>query len=48
MELTDWWREQLTAFMSKLRSAEHVQCEQLSLIHQGISRWLNFCTTQNK
>lgn len=47
-ELTDQWKEQLTAFMSKLKSAEYAQYEQLSVVHQGIIRWLNFCNTQNK
>eukprot|EP00066_Takifugu_rubripes_P024103 XP_011613369.1 PREDICTED: axonemal dynein light chain domain-containing protein 1 [Takifugu rubripes] len=47
-ELNDQWKEQLVAFMSKLKSAEHVQCEQLSIIHQGIIQWLNFCNTQKR
>ncbi|TWW58142.1 Axonemal dynein light chain domain-containing protein 1 [Takifugu flavidus] len=47
-ELNDQWKEQLVAFMSKLKSAEHVQCEQLSIIHQGIIQWLNFCKTQKR
>ncbi|XP_029684146.1 axonemal dynein light chain domain-containing protein 1 isoform X2 [Takifugu rubripes] len=47
-ELNDQWKEQLVAFMSKLESAEHVQCEQMSIIHQGIIQWLNFCNTQKR
>lgn len=34
--------------MSKLKSAERAQCEQLSIIHQGIIKWLNFCNTQKR
>ncbi|XP_042271697.1 axonemal dynein light chain domain-containing protein 1 isoform X2 [Thunnus maccoyii] len=48
MELTDYWREQLTAFMSQLKKTEHSQCDQISAIQQGITKWLAFCTTQNK
>eukprot|EP00064_Thunnus_orientalis_P012716 superscaffoldBa00001985_g12751 len=47
MELTDYWREQLTAFMSQLKKTEHAQCDQISAIQQGITKWLAFCTTQN-
>ncbi|XP_059197709.1 axonemal dynein light chain domain-containing protein 1 isoform X2 [Centropristis striata] len=48
MQLSDYWKEQLTAFMSLLKKTEHVQCEQISTIQQGIAKWLAFCTTQNK
>ncbi|XP_070688333.1 axonemal dynein light chain domain-containing protein 1 [Pempheris klunzingeri] len=48
MEVSDHWKEQLTAFMSQLKMAEHAQCEQLSAIQQGIAKWLAICTTQNK
>lgn len=48
MELMDQWKEQLRAFMSKLKSTAHVQCEQLSIVHQGIIKWLHFCNTHNK
>ncbi|XP_035508721.1 axonemal dynein light chain domain-containing protein 1 [Morone saxatilis] len=48
IELTDYWKEQLTAFMSKLKKTEHSQCEHLSAIQQGIAKWFNFCSTQNQ
>ncbi|XP_054459231.1 axonemal dynein light chain domain-containing protein 1 isoform X2 [Anoplopoma fimbria] len=48
MELTDYWKEQLTAFMSQLKKTEYAQCEQISAIQQGIAKWLAFCTTQSK
>ncbi|TKS74300.1 Axonemal dynein light chain domain-containing protein 1 [Collichthys lucidus] len=48
VEVTDNWKEKLSAFTSQLKKTEHAQCEQLSAIHQGITMWLNFCTTQNK
>ncbi|XP_029284721.1 axonemal dynein light chain domain-containing protein 1 isoform X2 [Cottoperca gobio] len=48
MELSDHWKEQLTAFMSQLKKTEHAQCEQISAVQQGINKWLDFCTTQNK
>ncbi|XP_078114779.1 axonemal dynein light chain domain-containing protein 1 [Sander vitreus] len=48
VELSDYWKEQLTAFMSQLKKTEHAQCEQISAIQQGIAKWLAFCTTQNK
>ncbi|XP_010732805.3 axonemal dynein light chain domain-containing protein 1 isoform X1 [Larimichthys crocea] len=48
MEVTDNWKEKLSAFTSQLKKTEHAQCEQLSAIRQGITMWLNFCTTQNK
>ncbi|XP_070765582.1 axonemal dynein light chain domain-containing protein 1 [Enoplosus armatus] len=46
MELTGYWKGQLTAFMSQLKKTEHAQCEQISAIQQGIAKWL--CSTQNK
>lgn len=48
MELTDQWKEQLTAVTSKLKRTEHDQCEQLNIIHHGVSHWLDYCSTQNK
>ena len=48
MELSDYWKEQLTAFMSQLKKTDHAQCEQLGDIQRGIAEWLNFCSTQNK
>ncbi|XP_018550856.1 axonemal dynein light chain domain-containing protein 1 isoform X2 [Lates calcarifer] len=48
VELTDYWKEQLTAFMSQMKKTEHAQFEEMSAIQQGISKWLAFCTTQNK
>ncbi|KAF3690727.1 Axonemal dynein light chain domain-containing protein 1 [Channa argus] len=46
MELYDHWKEQLTAFMFHLQNTEHAQCEQISAIKHGISKWLTFCITQ--
>ncbi|GAA6235312.1 axonemal dynein light chain domain-containing protein 1 isoform X1 [Lates japonicus] len=48
VELTDYWKEQLTAFMSQMKKTEHAQFEEMSAIQQGISKWFAFCTTQNK
>uniref|UniRef100_A0A671Y7A3 Axonemal dynein light chain domain containing 1 n=1 Tax=Sparus aurata TaxID=8175 RepID=A0A671Y7A3_SPAAU len=48
MEFTEYWKGQLTAFMSKLRRTEQAQREELSGIQQGIAKWLHFCTAQNK
>ncbi|KAM9848871.1 axonemal dynein light chain domain-containing protein 1 [Aulostomus maculatus] len=48
MELTDSWKDQLTALTSHLRKTEHAQCEQIGVVQQGITKWLKFCTTQNK
>ncbi|KAM7388054.1 hypothetical protein PAMP_024255 [Pampus punctatissimus] len=48
MELTDYWRGQLTAFVSQLKKTEHAQFDQISAIQQGIAKWLSICTTQNK
>uniref|UniRef100_A0A8C4H9N1 Axonemal dynein light chain domain containing 1 n=1 Tax=Dicentrarchus labrax TaxID=13489 RepID=A0A8C4H9N1_DICLA len=40
IELTDYWKEQLTALMSQLKKTEHSQCEHLSAIQcsSSISR----------
>ncbi|KAM3876284.1 axonemal dynein light chain domain-containing protein 1 [Diretmus argenteus] len=46
-QLTDQWKDQLTAFMSRLRETEHAQCEQIHGVQQGIAKWLAFCTMQN-
>uniref|UniRef100_UPI0037E81456 axonemal dynein light chain domain-containing protein 1 n=1 Tax=Semicossyphus pulcher TaxID=241346 RepID=UPI0037E81456 len=48
LELSDYWKEQLTAFMSLLKKNEDAQCEQITAIQQGIAKWLSFCTKQNK
>uniref|UniRef100_H3CXT6 Axonemal dynein light chain domain containing 1 n=1 Tax=Tetraodon nigroviridis TaxID=99883 RepID=H3CXT6_TETNG len=48
VELSDRWKEQLRAFMSQLKSTEHLQRERLSVVHQGTIKWLSFCNTQNK
>ncbi|KAK5869686.1 hypothetical protein PBY51_024386 [Eleginops maclovinus] len=48
MELSDYWKEQLTVFMSQLKKTEHAQCEQISAIQQGIAKCLDFCARQNK
>ncbi|KAM8745860.1 axonemal dynein light chain domain-containing protein 1 isoform 1-T1 [Acanthopagrus schlegelii] len=48
VEFTDYWKGQLTAFMSKLKKTEEAQREELSGIQQGIAKWLHFCTAQNK
>ncbi|KAM3876282.1 axonemal dynein light chain domain-containing protein 1-like [Diretmus argenteus] len=47
-QFTDQWKDQLTAFMSRLRETEHAQCEQIHGVQQGIAKWLAFCTMQNK
>ncbi|KAM9358391.1 axonemal dynein light chain domain-containing protein 1 [Symphorus nematophorus] len=47
-DLSDYWKEQLIVFVSQLKTTEHAQCEQLSDIHEGITQWLNLCSTQNK
>ncbi|XP_029905519.1 axonemal dynein light chain domain-containing protein 1 [Myripristis murdjan] len=47
-QLTDQWKDQLAAFMSQLRKTEHAQCEQISTIQKGFTKWLTFCTAQNK
>ncbi|XP_031715521.1 axonemal dynein light chain domain-containing protein 1 isoform X2 [Anarrhichthys ocellatus] len=47
MELTDYWKKHLIAFMSQLKKTEHAQYEQISAIQQGIAKWLVFCTMQN-
>ncbi|KAM8875720.1 axonemal dynein light chain domain-containing protein 1 isoform 3-T3 [Spinachia spinachia] len=47
MVLTTKWKEQLTAFMANFENIEHAQCEQISAIQQGISKWLALCSTQN-
>ncbi|KAI9517465.1 hypothetical protein NQZ68_004682 [Dissostichus eleginoides] len=48
MKLSDYWKEQLTVFMSQLKNTEHAQCEQISAIQQGIAKCLDFCATKNK
>ncbi|CAK6977588.1 axonemal dynein light chain domain-containing protein 1 isoform X2 [Scomber scombrus] len=48
MELADYWREHLTAFMCQLKKTEHAQCDQINAIQQGIVKWLAFCTSKNK
>ncbi|XP_051803396.1 axonemal dynein light chain domain-containing protein 1 isoform X2 [Acanthochromis polyacanthus] len=48
MLLTDSWKEQLIALMSQLKQIEHAQCAQISTTQQGISKWLSFCTSENK
>ncbi|XP_041647909.1 axonemal dynein light chain domain-containing protein 1 isoform X2 [Cheilinus undulatus] len=48
MELYNYWKELLTTLMSQMKKSEHAQCEQINAIQQGISKWLNFCSTQNK
>lgn len=45
---SNYWKEELTAFMSQMKKAEHVQFEEISAIQQGITKWFSFCTTQNK
>ncbi|KAL6108193.1 axdnd1 [Pungitius sinensis] len=46
-ELTKQWEEQLTAFMANFKNIQHAQCEQISVIQQGIAQWLTLFTTQN-
>ncbi|KAF7666157.1 hypothetical protein LDENG_00116290 [Lucifuga dentata] len=48
MQLTDLWKEQLTAFMSQLKETEFIQCEQIQTIQQGIAKWLSFCITHKE
>ncbi|XP_026179535.1 axonemal dynein light chain domain-containing protein 1 [Mastacembelus armatus] len=48
IEFADCWKELLFALMSQLKKTETAQCEQISAIQQGITKWLTFCTTQNK
>ncbi|CAJ1074122.1 axonemal dynein light chain domain-containing protein 1 isoform X1 [Xyrichtys novacula] len=48
VELCDYWKEQLTAFVSQLKTTEHAQREQMTSIQQGINKWLTFCDTQNQ
>lgn len=48
MDLTDQWEEQLTAFMANFKKIECAQCEQISAVQQGITKWLALCSTQNK
>uniref|UniRef100_A0A3B4U6A9 Axonemal dynein light chain domain containing 1 n=1 Tax=Seriola dumerili TaxID=41447 RepID=A0A3B4U6A9_SERDU len=48
MELSNYWKEQMTAFMSQMKKTEHAQFEEIFAIQQGIAKWLTFCTTQNK
>ncbi|XP_038571392.1 axonemal dynein light chain domain-containing protein 1 isoform X2 [Micropterus salmoides] len=48
VELSDYWKKQLTAFMSQLKKTDHAHCEQISAVLQGIAKWLAFCSTQNK
>uniref|UniRef100_A0A3Q3K7E7 Uncharacterized protein n=1 Tax=Monopterus albus TaxID=43700 RepID=A0A3Q3K7E7_MONAL len=47
LELSDHWKEQLSAFMSQLKETENAQYEQTSAIQQGIAEWLTFCITHN-
>lgn len=48
LEQSNIWKEQLTALLSHLKKTEHAQYAQMSVIQQGITKWLSFCTTQNK
>lgn len=48
MELTDYWKEEMTAFLSQLKESEHAQCEHISAIKEGISKWISVCAEQNK
>ncbi|XP_049444840.1 axonemal dynein light chain domain-containing protein 1 isoform X1 [Epinephelus fuscoguttatus] len=48
MELSTYWKEQLTDFMSQLKKTDHAQHEQISAIQQGIDKWFAFFATQNK
>ncbi|XP_033937607.1 axonemal dynein light chain domain-containing protein 1 isoform X2 [Pseudochaenichthys georgianus] len=41
MKLSDYWKEQLTVFMSQLKNTEHAQCERISAIQQGIAKCLD-------
>ncbi|XP_028259743.1 axonemal dynein light chain domain-containing protein 1 [Parambassis ranga] len=48
LEQSNIWKEQLTALLSHLKETEHALYAQMSVIQQGITKWLSFCTTQNK
>ncbi|KAM3620224.1 uncharacterized protein V6R79_019914 [Siganus canaliculatus] len=48
MELAGYWKQLLTPFVSQLKETEHAQYEQLTVIHQGITKWLDLCSTNNK
>ncbi|XP_047443510.1 axonemal dynein light chain domain-containing protein 1 isoform X2 [Mugil cephalus] len=48
MDLSDYWKEEFSTFMSQLRETEHAQCKQISAIKHGISKWLLFCAAQEK
>uniref|UniRef100_UPI003AAA2159 axonemal dynein light chain domain-containing protein 1 n=1 Tax=Centroberyx gerrardi TaxID=166262 RepID=UPI003AAA2159 len=48
LQLTDRWKDQLTAFMSQLGETERAQCERIHGIQRGIAKWLAFCSAQNR
>ncbi|KAG7513581.1 hypothetical protein JOB18_011935 [Solea senegalensis] len=48
LELSDYWREQLTAFMSQMKRTEQVQLQEINTIQQSITKWIACCTVQNK
>ncbi|KAM7011951.1 axonemal dynein light chain domain-containing protein 1 [Tautogolabrus adspersus] len=48
VQLSDYWKEQLTALVSQMKKSERSQCEQITAIQQGINKWLTFCIAQNK
>ncbi|KAG7230613.1 hypothetical protein INR49_025330 [Caranx melampygus] len=45
---SNYWKEELIAFMSRMKKAENAQFEEISAIQEGITKWLSFCTTHNK
>ncbi|XP_029988562.1 axonemal dynein light chain domain-containing protein 1 [Sphaeramia orbicularis] len=46
--LKDMWKEELTAFMSRMKKTDYAHCEQISAIHQGVAKWPAICTTYKK
>ncbi|XP_062251619.1 axonemal dynein light chain domain-containing protein 1 [Platichthys flesus] len=47
-ELSDNWKEQLTAFVSQMKKRDHAQFEEMDAIQQDITKWISFCTAQNQ
>ncbi|XP_071402949.1 axonemal dynein light chain domain-containing protein 1 [Centroberyx affinis] len=48
LQLTDRWKDRLTAFMSQLGETERAQCERINGIQRGIAKWLAFCSAHNR
>uniref|UniRef100_A0A673CG03 Axonemal dynein light chain domain containing 1 n=1 Tax=Sphaeramia orbicularis TaxID=375764 RepID=A0A673CG03_9TELE len=39
--LKDMWKEELTAFMSRMKKTDYAHCEQISAIHQGVAKQMD-------